>query len=117
MGIWRVVSHAPGCPDSSSPALHHHTPSNPPPSRPLETRSISGVYDSRHLVVIIRVSRAAGFKPDFSAGMLGRCSFQNGKRVDIRAEFQFDKMDHPYDIPALRSDLKVYKDKAFSQEV
>eukprot|EP00983_Pelagomonas_calceolata_P047851 1140819-Pelagomonas_calceolata.AAC.3 len=30
MGIWRVVYHAPGCPDSPSLALYRHAPSTPP---------------------------------------------------------------------------------------
>eukprot|EP00983_Pelagomonas_calceolata_P076998 1153679-Pelagomonas_calceolata.AAC.2 len=36
MRIWRVVSHAPGRPDSPSLALHRRSPSNPPPQKPHE---------------------------------------------------------------------------------
>eukprot|EP00983_Pelagomonas_calceolata_P004507 146297-Pelagomonas_calceolata.AAC.1 len=32
MGIWRVVSYAPGRPDSPLPALVRHAPSTPPPN-------------------------------------------------------------------------------------
>eukprot|EP00983_Pelagomonas_calceolata_P043415 1138883-Pelagomonas_calceolata.AAC.5 len=38
MGIWRVVRHAPGRPDSPSPALHCHAPSNPIPRSPLKMK-------------------------------------------------------------------------------
>eukprot|EP00983_Pelagomonas_calceolata_P018397 575972-Pelagomonas_calceolata.AAC.1 len=35
------------------------------------------------------------FEPGYSAGMLGRCSFQSGKGVGIRAGFKSNKMDVP----------------------
>eukprot|EP00983_Pelagomonas_calceolata_P076955 1153649-Pelagomonas_calceolata.AAC.1 len=38
MGIWRVVCHAPGRPDSPPPALLRHAPSNPTPRSPLKTK-------------------------------------------------------------------------------
>eukprot|EP00983_Pelagomonas_calceolata_P002280 77879-Pelagomonas_calceolata.AAC.2 len=40
-----------------------------------------------HLVVPAWISRAAGFEPVYSAGMLGTCSFQSGKEVNISAGF------------------------------
>eukprot|EP00983_Pelagomonas_calceolata_P081337 1155536-Pelagomonas_calceolata.AAC.1 len=43
MRLWRVVSHAPGRPDSPSPALHRYAPSYPPPPKPHEIKSLSGV--------------------------------------------------------------------------
>eukprot|EP00983_Pelagomonas_calceolata_P100564 1158582-Pelagomonas_calceolata.AAC.5 len=47
LGIWRVARHAPGRPDSPSPALHRHAPRNPPFRSPLEMKCMSGVDDSR----------------------------------------------------------------------
>eukprot|EP00983_Pelagomonas_calceolata_P007014 228190-Pelagomonas_calceolata.AAC.1 len=44
-------------------------------------------------------------EPGYSAGMLGRCGFQSGKRVGIRAEFEFNKMN----VPVLGSDLPRIK--------
>eukprot|EP00983_Pelagomonas_calceolata_P037565 1136394-Pelagomonas_calceolata.AAC.10 len=44
---------------------------------------------------------SSGFEPAYSVGMLGRCSFQSGKKVGIRAESIFNKTD----VPVLGRDL------------
>eukprot|EP00983_Pelagomonas_calceolata_P052732 1142979-Pelagomonas_calceolata.AAC.1 len=49
MGNRRVVCHAPGRPDSPSPALHHHVPSNPTPRSPLKMKCMRGVNNSWYL--------------------------------------------------------------------
>eukprot|EP00983_Pelagomonas_calceolata_P021460 672530-Pelagomonas_calceolata.AAC.6 len=49
MRIWRVVRHAPGRPDSPSPALYRHAPSKPSPRSPLKTKCMPGVNISCQL--------------------------------------------------------------------
>eukprot|EP00983_Pelagomonas_calceolata_P121920 1160854-Pelagomonas_calceolata.AAC.1 len=66
MGTWRVAHHAPGRPDSPSPVLCRHAPSNPPLS-----------------------------KPPYGVRMLNCCTFESDERIRVRAEFQFNKVDVP----------------------
>eukprot|EP00983_Pelagomonas_calceolata_P059630 1146012-Pelagomonas_calceolata.AAC.1 len=92
MGFWRVGRHAPGCPDSPSPALLRHAPSKPSPKSPLE-------------IMCVSVSRAAVFELGKSAGTLGSCSSHGGIRVGIRAEFKSNKVN----VPIVRRNLNGIK--------
>eukprot|EP00983_Pelagomonas_calceolata_P108600 1159475-Pelagomonas_calceolata.AAC.10 len=49
MGNWRVVHHAPGRPDSPSPALHCRAPSIPP-RKPFENEELAWPYGPSHVI-------------------------------------------------------------------